>query len=196
MKNQENSKDNSFLNFPQFIHHLSERSHAAVQSKEVQGIMHSGTQFDLFILGYFFNDFQLGLAGHFRCPSVVISSTPQFKPLRDLVASPSGIPVHGVIGKSSNEVPSFLTRMKNVGFVVFEFLGMEYIDLFKHRKYYELNFPAEKNYPRFDEVRKNVSLVLINSHFSDGAVRASHPNLREVGGIQAKYTPDPLPEVS
>ncbi|KAJ6636556.1 UDP-glucosyltransferase 2 [Pseudolycoriella hygida] len=55
------------------------------------------------------------------------------------------------------------------------------------------HFPASKNYPTFDEVKRNVSLVFVGHHFSQGAIRPSVPNLIEIGGIQIKDKPDPLP---
>lgn len=45
-----------------------------------------------------------------------------------------------------------------------------------------------------EEVYKNVSLVLTNHHFSQGPIRPNVPALIEIGGIQIKEKPDPLPE--
>jgi UDP:flavonoid glycosyltransferase YjiC (YdhE family) len=41
---------------------------------------------------------------------------------------------------------------------------------------------------------RNVSLVLVNSHFSSYHVRPYLPNVIEVGGLQVKTKADPLPE--
>lgn len=54
------------------------------------------------------------------------------------------------------------------------------------------NFPPDR-YPPLDEVRKNISLVFTNHHFSQGPIRPNVPNLIEIGGIQIKEKPDPLP---
>jgi len=43
---------------------------------------------------------------------------------------------------------------------------------------------------------KNISMVFINGHFSQGRVRPNVPAMVEIGGIQVKPTPDKLPEVS
>lgn len=37
-------------------------------------------------------------------------------------------------------------------------------------------------------------MVLLNSHFSQGTVRPQVPGMVEVGGLQVKPTPDPLPK--
>jgi glucuronosyltransferase len=55
------------------------------------------------------------------------------------------------------------------------------------------NFPPEK-YPSFLEVRLNISLLLVNHHHSEGALRPTIPNLVDIGGLQTKEKPDPLPE--
>ncbi|XP_075158859.1 UDP-glycosyltransferase UGT5-like [Haematobia irritans] len=61
------------------------------------------------------------------------------------------------------------------------------------QEYYDYNFPADR-YPPLEEVYKNVSLVLTNHHFSQGPIRPNVPAVIEIGGIQIKEKPDPLPE--
>lgn len=53
-------------------------------------------------------------------------------------------------------------------------------------------FPKNR-YPSLSEMKKNVSLVLVNHHFTQGPVRPLPPGLIEIGGIQIKEQPDPLP---
>ncbi|KAH8241267.1 hypothetical protein KR032_005718 [Drosophila birchii] len=45
-----------------------------------------------------------------------------------------------------------------------------------------------------DELRSRFSVILINSHFSMGRVRANVPNLIEVGGLHLSETPEPCDE--
>lgn len=195
LKDQEQNQDSSITNMPNFIRMLGRRNHETLQGDVTQQLMKSGQKFDLFVMGWFFNDFQLGLAAHFQCPSVVIASLPSIKPLRDLVANPSGVPVTPFMTRTSNEVPTFRQRVTNVIGFVLELVATEAMTYFVHAPYYEMNFPAAKNYPTFDEVKRNVSLVLVNDHFSEGTVRANMPNIREISGIQTKSVPNPLPQV-
>lgn len=58
-----------------------------LQSSEVKDIM-ANHKFDLVILGYFMNDFVLGLADHFKCPSVVYFSGHILPALSRMVGSP------------------------------------------------------------------------------------------------------------
>jgi len=60
---------------------------------------------------------------------------------------------------------------------------------------YSYNFPPDR-YRSYDEMIRNVSLVLVNTHFTSSGPRPLLPNLVEVGGLQVKPKPDPLPEVT
>lgn len=42
---------------------------------------------------------------------------------------------------------------------------------------------------------KNLSIILVNSHISQGNIRPNVPAIIEIGGIQVKSTPAPLPDV-
>lgn len=60
---------------------------------------------------------------------------------------------------------------------------------------FSLNFPSDR-YISYDEATRNLSLILLNSHFSQGGVRPYVPGMIEVGGLQIKPQPDKLPEVN
>lgn len=66
---------------------------------------------------------------------------------------------------------------------------------FNRKKLFSFNFPPDR-YRSYDEMLNNVSLVLVNSHFSSGHPLPQLPNMVEIGGIQVKPQPAPLPEVS
>ena len=59
---------------------------------------------------------------------------------------------------------------------------------------FRFNFPSDR-YRSYDEMIKSVSLVLVNTHFTSSGPRPLLPNLVEVGGLQIKSNPAPLPEV-
>ncbi len=66
---------------------------------------------------------------------------------------------------------------------------MEYVN----KKYYLSNFPPD-NYRSFDEAKRNVSLILVCDHFSQGSVKPLLSNTVHVGGLQVKSKPSSLPE--
>lgn len=70
-------------------------------------------QFDLVISGYFLNDFLLGLADHFKCPSIVFFSANHASMISKMVGnplSPEGAP-H--MFSNSKVIGTFLQRVKN-----------------------------------------------------------------------------------
>ena len=54
-------------------------------------------------------------------------------------------------------------------------------------------FPS--HHRTYDESLKNISMVLVNGHFSQGHPRPNVPAVVEVGGIQVKPKANQLPEV-
>ncbi|XP_055537535.1 UDP-glucosyltransferase 2-like [Wyeomyia smithii] len=148
--------------------------------------------FDLVIVGLFMPDFVLGLGPHFGAPTVVLFTAGLSSMTADLVGNPLAIAAvpHMVMGKVAHM--NFRNRLRNFIIQTAEILTMS-IARYYQRQYYEWNFPPDK-YPSYDAVLKNVSLVLLNSHFSAGTPRPYLPNVIEVGGLQIKTRTDPLPQ--
>lgn len=181
-----------------FLSHLADRSRLAVKHEKMQALLNdSNEKFDLFVLGWVANDFHLGLAGHYRVPSVVLTTLTPLKSLRDFVGNPATIStVPMMTTGQSHELLGFFSRVKTFFMYSAEYLLITWLTKFKHTPYYNELFPIEHGYPSFDEVKRNVSLVLVNHHFSLGGIRPMVPNFIEISGVQAKVKPDPLPAVS
>lgn len=61
--------------------------------------------------------------------------------------------------------------------------------------YSRLAFGNDSSLPSYDEVKQRISLLFYNYHsHSEGPVRPTVPQSIEIGGIQIKEHPDPLPE--
>ena len=56
-------------------------------------------------------------------------------------------------------------------------------------------FPSPK-FRSYDDALKNISLILVNDHFTEVAVRPNVPAAVDIRGIQIKTVPDQLPDVS
>ncbi|ETN67850.1 glucosyl/glucuronosyl transferase [Anopheles darlingi] len=147
--------------------------------------------FDLVIVGYFVADYVLGLGPHFNAPTVILYSAGMTKMTADYIGNPRAV----------STVPSMLLGGKEpMGFVkrVINFLVSGFEDVisavlvYAQTEYYQRYFPSDR-YPAYTDVRKNVSLVLLNTHFSQAVPRPYLPNMIEVGGLQIKSKPDPLP---
>uniref|UniRef100_A0A336LLK7 CSON001318 protein n=1 Tax=Culicoides sonorensis TaxID=179676 RepID=A0A336LLK7_CULSO len=158
---------------------------------DFQKIMKDKT-FDAFISGFVVNDFQLGLAAHFGCPSIVLFSLQLTDMLNDVVGQPLHPESVPCMLSNYKGKMNFFQRVANLLIVAGEKLIGMYLT-YLNRIYYESNFPSEK-YPSYDEVRKNVSLLLVNEHFSQGVVRPNLPNVIEVSGLQIPSKTSPLPD--
>ena len=165
-------------------------NHASVEQ------IKSSETFDLIVFGWFMNDFQYGLAAHFKCPYVLVSASIAMPSHRQLVGNPTGFPYHPSGFMSTVGHMTYLQRLQNFGIHLVEICVTLYADFFLTPFYYERSFPIAKQYPLHSEVAKNVSLVLISQHFTQNGPRLSFPNLIEVSGMHIKEKSDPLPDVS
>lgn len=184
--------ENFFKHFATLLKSTTGRTSEILRSPTMKAIKKE--QFDLVVFGLFVNDFQIGLAHHFNCPSVVVSVFPAAKLIRDYVGNPdefSSVP-HLFIG--SNERMTFTQRLLNVIFAGIEMFFTAGIEYFIMEPIYSELFPPE-THPSYWQMKKNVSLVLVNQHFTQGTPQALVPALQEFSGMHIKRKPDPLPEV-
>ncbi|XP_308284.5 UDP-glucosyltransferase 2 [Anopheles gambiae] len=162
----------------------------AMEDAQVQAL--KDEHFDLVIVGYFVADFVLGFGPHFNAPTVVLFSAGLTKMTADFVGNPRAVATVPAIMVGGRGALDFAGRVKN-----FLFAGVENVITavsdYVQTSYYEQFFPPGR-YPSYADVRRNVSLVLLNTHFSQATPRPYLPNVVEVGGLQIKAKPDPLPE--
>lgn len=151
--------------------------------------------FDLIVFGWFFNDFQLGLAAHFKCPAVLVSTVPAIKMLRDYVGNPPGLAYTPSLFSPFSDNMTFTQRLINFGLHTVEHIASNAFEYFLLEPYYRELFPAAEGYPTLTEAKRNVSLVLLNHHFSERYPTPNFPALIEVGGINLNFQFDPLPKV-
>lgn len=151
-------------------------------------------QFDLLVIGWFLNEYALGLSGHFHCPSVVISPNVNFYPIRQFSGNPSSVSTIPSVFMAVNPKMTFLDRLFNFVAYIVECVMFEITFHFYTMPYYNEEFPPDK-YPSYNEVLKNVSLVLVAQHFSGQKPEALLPNVIEIEGIHVKKEPSPLPKV-
>ncbi|CAD7078256.1 unnamed protein product [Hermetia illucens] len=148
--------------------------------------------FDLVVLGVFFNMFQIGVAAHFKCPIILSFMQRPMKLINDIVGNPVEITYVPELFNENIQPLDFFERVKNFLMVVLMDLTFRpYLD-YRIENLYKYHFHSEK-YPTYQEMLRNISLILVCTHFSEGIVRPNIPAIVEVGGIQVKPKPDPLP---
>ncbi|XP_039959805.1 UDP-glycosyltransferase UGT5-like isoform X4 [Bactrocera tryoni] len=148
--------------------------------------------YDLLLMTYLINDFHLGLGAHFRCPIVMFCVMEPMKSIHRWVGNSDEISYVPLQMSGMVQPLSFFQRVKNFLWYLVECLMLCGSIETSMKEFYNYNFPSDR-YPPLDEVRKNVSLIFTNHHFSQGPIRPNVPNLIEIGGIQIKEKPDPLP---
>ncbi|XP_039959804.1 UDP-glycosyltransferase UGT5-like isoform X3 [Bactrocera tryoni] len=189
------TKEQSLIaRYPYFIKEVAKLANQSFANPRLRQFLatHGEGSFDLLLLGYFMNDFHLGLGAHFKVPVVVSFMVQPIFAVHNLVKNPIESAYVPTLFSERKQPLSFWGRVENFIVALFETYYMTLLVEWESQKYYHYNFPSDR-YPPLDEVRKNVSLIFTNHHFSQGPIRPNVPNLIEIGGIQIKEKPDPLP---
>ncbi|XP_070070321.1 UDP-glucosyltransferase 2-like [Drosophila takahashii] len=152
------------------------------------------TKFDLMILGYFLNDFQLAVAAKLKVPVILDGLMPPNFITDAFAGNPSELSYVPHMATIATQPMGFLKRTENLALHLFS-KYMSTILESKLNHNYEKIYGGDKNLPSLKELRKNITLVFTGSHLiSEGPIRPLVPAIIETGGIQVKDKPDPLPE--
>ncbi|KAL5291876.1 hypothetical protein ACFFRR_010948 [Megaselia abdita] len=181
-----------FKNMVKSLTGMTQLQYDGMRSAEFQSLINS-EKFDLVISGYFFNGFNLAVAAQLKVPIILIWTANPAGFANTFTGNPtfgSFVPNMLVTNKQpmsfGERIMSFIAN--NVFGLLHDFIN------YKCGQYYD-EYVQEfnlKDMPSFDDMRKNVSLVFCNSHFSEGPIRPNVPAIVEIGGIQIKDKPDPL----
>lgn len=87
---------------------------------------------------------------------------------------------------------TFVQRLRNFCVYTMETIANAGVDYFIYEPLYVQYFPPER-YPSYANAKRNISLVLVNSHISLGNVAPQMPAMIDVSGLQVKKHPDALP---
>lgn len=164
-----------------------EQSEYVLQHPNVRKLMKSNKQFDLIITEIFSLEAILGFGQYYNAPVVAASTLYNSKWTNDLIGNPSPLSYVPHFMLSYTDKMTFMQRLNNALMSLAEILMTNVYALPSQKKVYEKYFPDPK--PNFYDVHKNVSLVLLNSHFSWNQPRPYLPNMIEIGGIQIDRSP-------
>lgn len=106
-----------------------------VKDPKIQGIMQNES-FDVFITCYMFNLVTLGLATHFKIPSVVVSPVPLLKDFADTVGQPSNAEGVPHVFLDLKRQMTFLERVANHAISIVEYLLSLFV-YYKNQQLYE-----------------------------------------------------------
>ncbi|EDV31455.2 uncharacterized protein Dana_GF15364 [Drosophila ananassae] len=157
------------------------------------------TKFDLVILGMLANDFQLGIGAKLNCP-VILTWVRIPMLFADFVvgniADPAYVPTMTVGLEPGQKTMGFGLRLTNFLKYTFSSIFNE-VMAYKMNQYYVRAFGNESDpdFPTYSEMKRRISLLFYNYHApSEGPIRPVVPQSIEIGGIQVKEQPDPLPK--
>jgi hypothetical protein len=119
--------------FPKLTGLIYKLGNETLQMKEMKKLMNE-EKFDVVIVGYFMTEFMLGVADHFKCPSILFSPGPTFSVINQALGNPfgvSGTPHLMLPGKMD-----FVGRLKTFLATGAELLATEYLK-YRAKQVYE-----------------------------------------------------------
>lgn len=164
-----------------------------LSSKNFQDFLKINQTFDAVIVEVCIDEALLAFGKYYNAPVIAISAFGASKWTTDLVGTPNFASYVPFTLNHYTDRMSFWQRMYNSLSFMFDELAMQYYHVPKHQKFMEQIFPEAKNWPTLEEIRRNVSLVLLNTHTTLGSPRPYAPNMIEVGGMQIRKEIKPLP---
>lgn len=131
----ESSEKFSFEEMHQMFRIADEIGAIFMKSLEMKKLLDE-EKFDLLILGYVpLNNFMLGLADHFKCPSILLNTAEVHNSILEIIGNPleiSSVP-HFLI--SSSKMDNLVSRVKNFIISSFDFLVETYVDSLEEGKF-------------------------------------------------------------
>lgn len=128
--------ENIFKMMPTLDKAIFHYGNKILQSEAIKNLMNNG-KFDLVVAGYFMNDYLLGFADHFKCPSIIFFSGPHVSSLNAMVGnpiSPEGTP-HGLMQASN--INGFLPRVQNLLMYTVDFILFRTFFYYRARSVYK-----------------------------------------------------------
>jgi UDP:flavonoid glycosyltransferase YjiC (YdhE family) len=122
-------------NFRKFTGFLYKTGNKTLQADYTRRLMKE-ENFDLVFVGYFMTEYLVGLADHFKCPSIVFFSTELISSLSRMVGNP--LAVAGVSHPmfKTNEM-NFFGRLRNFILNGFDLFGLRIYFNYQGKKVYE-----------------------------------------------------------
>lgn len=163
------------------------------KSENFQKLLRRRDRFDVIIVQVYVGDALLALGHHFDAPIIGVSPFGASKWTTDLTGAPnfaSFVP-HTISGYTDQM--NFWQRMYNSLCYWYEDISMAVNYMPEQQLLLEDFFPNGSSMPTLDEIKKNISLVLLNTHVTLGTPRPYHPNMIDVGGLFIEQNIESLP---
>lgn len=184
------------LNFVNLIDKLYEVSinltESISKSENFYRFLHERDHFDVVIFEIFICDAMVGLGRFFNAPTIGFSTIGPTKWTSDLTGLSDFSSHIPIIYNGYSDRMSFLQRMYNSLNYWYEDIQMALRYFPAQQKLLEQIFPNSTEMPSIEELKRNVSLVFVNSHVSYAIPQHTMPNLIEIGGVHVNQDFEPL----
>jgi glucuronosyltransferase len=162
-----------------------------LKTAEVKALLNE--RFDLILISVAMNDCCLPFVHHFKVPFIFLSPAGLFPFTSAAVGNPEPAAFAPILFLPYTDHMNFWQR--SINFISGMLIQILHNFVLKP----SMNAAAREFFgdgiPTIQELEVNASIVLINHHVSLNYPRPLNPNVIEVGGMQIKQKPDPLPNV-
>lgn len=160
--------------------------------RNIDTLLKSDAKFDLVINEIFGCDCSLGFVHKFKAPHIALISSVLYPWVNDRIANPEN-PAY---------IPSYFTEYTDRMSFWDRLINTLHNEVVKWWYYYYSELPTYRigskyfgdDLPSLSVIARNVSLILVNSHFSINQLRPTVPAVVEVGGLHIQ-SPNKLPQV-
>jgi glucuronosyltransferase len=174
------------------INNSVETCKMVLEHRNVETLLKSEEKFDLIINEIFGSDCFLGFVHKFKAPHISLMSSVPFPWSNDRTANPDHPAYVPNYFAQYTDRLTFWERLQNtVQTEMIKWVYYYFSELPMHRiasQYFGNDLPA------LSDIARNVSLVLVNTHFSVNYPRPTVPVVVEVGGLHIQ-SPSELPQV-
>lgn len=152
-----------------------------LKNPQVQDLIKTAT-FDLIILEAVNTDAWYGFGAHFKAPIIAVSSYGTDPIIDDIMGNISPFSYVPLMSTGFTEEMSFPQRLWNLVMKLLELVHNRWVHLPRHEAIKASYMPDVRE--DICDLRKNISLFLLNQHFSLSSPRPYVTNMIEVGGFQ------------
>ncbi|XP_033229593.1 UDP-glucuronosyltransferase 2B15-like [Belonocnema kinseyi] len=191
---QEKPVDSYFINFDNIFrmrHFGLTYCEMTLNNPEVRQLIKSDQKFDLIFMETFCGDCALGFVHKFQAPFIALSSHEIMPWINDRLGNPDNPSFIPEFFKLHAGPMNFMQRVLNTLSLLADKLAYEIGYTGPHQKLVDDAFGP--GVPPLNEIAKNTSALLVNTHYSIHGSRPYVPNVIEVGGMHIGK-PKPLPD--
>uniref|UniRef100_A0A1I8QC65 UDP-glucuronosyltransferase n=1 Tax=Stomoxys calcitrans TaxID=35570 RepID=A0A1I8QC65_STOCA len=166
-------------------------SEAVLRNEQVRRLLIDET-FDLAIIEAVNTDALYSLGYHFGVPIIGVSSYGKDIIIDEIMGNPTPLAYIPSMATGFTHKMSYAQRLQNVVVQMLELLHNRWVHLPRQQNLLNLYMPHISE--TVQTMRKNISLYLVNQHFSLSFAKPHVPNIIEVGGFQISTKTKPLPK--